>query len=1072
MLVFSVPGPDGRVLTTVDAAQSDYSLRFTDVLPGTVEALVYPAGEYELGVLALAPEEEIGRPLTTPARTYRLRFDEAAVWETTAAPSDETASLRTKVCERVTRTEARWEVEGFVRFAIAIDDEVALFGSSNGSFASTFVSDGVTVTEIPGRLTGSSAPRSAWRGAGDDVWFGDFLGRVSKGRATREGIVDPEIVFRFDFGDDVDSMDGHIDEQGNVEIFASSSTGAVAHFDGSAWTRATGQLPGVDGHAIIWRAPGEATLAALESREVARVSNGQVRPDEAPPGEVRSARFVPALGEVLGVQSGELYVRNGDAGWAQLTPPLALPILAMEPSEVGIDYLLASGRVGRYHHPLGLCPNEAILPTLGFEAAAVRLGDNFFVAGELNAAAARTQGTPGFVFAVRLSLDPAGRHWLDVDFAAGAATLGHDLGDRRSRLFEALVRELVVGDEGVDAATNRVSLPAGPCDVRVGGTVARIDPVERRAEMVRRLTPYEARFLAETGVAHPRTADAIDVVLRTDLHTHYAGCLSAERLVAIGREAGVSYTRALLEQVGVRTSKPELRVDELGDGALGALIEGLSVPLDRQVPFREMQSIYRRRAPITKHLPLFETQLLAIAEDYAAMGVRYAELSLFDVVNASWWRIAQDCLPRIEADTGVTLRFLVAFHRTDDLEWDLDMLARIDTNRASRVVVGVDFMGHETNPTADFGPQLTAVAKWANEKRPGFVVRVHAGENPAFPENVRDALRFTDGCDVQLRIGHGLYGVDDATLDELAKRRVAVEFNLDSNYALNNLRRCPEAPIERYARAGVPIVIGTDGYGLYQTTLPLALETARLAGLSDAHARRVAAYEETLLERRRELDESLEVSVDLPDDPPLVHFTSEVAAAKAATLASDASRFESALATAGVPTVDGLDDWLGGRRAVSIAGAWKHSWTRLDADERRAIESALEAMVGSLDPNQHAIVTGGTKYGVEGVLHRLEPSVPVLGAVVSSVPPDAIADRGVGAFYVAGAVVLRQGARALRSGVANRRGRALLRWWPGRERRDPDRRQSPHPSTVLRRRERRSPRARGTRSGARVRRGR
>lgn len=391
VLVFSAPSPDGRVLTAVDPADGDYALRFTDVLPGVVEVLVYPAGTYELGPLELAPEDELGRTLEAPDRTYQLRFDEDAVWETAAAPSEETTALRTRVCERITRSEERWEVQGFVRFAIAIDDEVALFGTSDSRFAGTFVFDGSTATEVGGRLTGSSAPKSAWRGPGDEVWFGDFLGRVSKGRATRTGIVDPEIVFRFDFGDDVDAMDGHVDEQGNVEIFASSSTGAVAHFDGTTWTRADGLLPGPEGHAIIWRAPGEATLVSLESRDVARVSNGRLLPDDAPPGDVRSARFVPAIGEVLGIQSGELYVR-GDDGWDRLTPPLSLPILALEPSAVGIDYLLASGRVGRYHHPLGLCPNEGVLPTLGFEAAAAKLGENFFVVGELNAAVGRSQG--------------------------------------------------------------------------------------------------------------------------------------------------------------------------------------------------------------------------------------------------------------------------------------------------------------------------------------------------------------------------------------------------------------------------------------------------------------------------------------------------------------------------------------------------------------------------------------------------------------------------------------------------------------------------------------------------------
>jgi adenosine deaminase len=213
------------------------------------------------------------------------------------------------------------------------------------------------------------------------------------------------------------------------------------------------------------------------------------------------------------------------------------------------------------------------------------------------------------------------------------------------------------------------------------------------------------------------------------------------------------------------------------------------------------------------------------------------------VVESERLRALQRELPALERETGVQLRFLAAMSRHDDLEWDLDCLDRIEALAGCRALAGLDFMGHETNSTRAFATQLRAAAERLGRVRPGFVIRVHAGENPAFPENVRVALECVAGCGVQLRIGHGLYGVDDDTLEQLRACGAIVEFNLNSNLALNNIQDAGVVPIRRYLERGVPVVLGTDGYGIYQSSVPLEQRAALLCGLVREDFERIRATE-------------------------------------------------------------------------------------------------------------------------------------------------------------------------------------------------------------------------------------
>src|SRR5437867_2906892 len=77
-----------------------------------------------------------------------------------------------------------------------------------------------------------------------------------------------------------------------------------------------------------------------------------------------------------------------------------------------------------------------------------------------------------------------------------------------------------------------------------------------------------------------------------------------------------------------------VRLVQLSPPMLARLEDKIAIPSDRRVPFAEMGRIYRLRAPMTKARATFIPQCRRIAEDYRAMGARYVELSLADVVDA------------------------------------------------------------------------------------------------------------------------------------------------------------------------------------------------------------------------------------------------------------------------------------------------------------------------------------------------------------------------------------------------------------------------------------------------------
>jgi ADP-ribose pyrophosphatase YjhB (NUDIX family)/adenosine deaminase len=540
---------------------------------------------------------------------------------------------------------------------------------------------------------------------------------------------------------------------------------------------------------------------------------------------------------------------------------------------------------------------------------------------------------------------------------------------------------VLVGDGPEPIAT--VELAAG---VRLRGVVAP-------------LSPFETRYLADTGHPHPAARRAaVACVPATDLHTHLAGAPRAGDLLRIGVEQGLAYPQALLDEAGVRAtsgaSHGTVALATLPREAMARLEAALRLPLDRQSTFADMERVYRLRSPITKHAASFAPMLWQIARDLAAAGARYAELSAGEILRADRLRVASSVVPAIEEATGVRLRFLAALSRHDDWEWDLDAFDRIAALERCPLLVGVDFMGHETNSTRAFARQLDHVAAWAAERRPGFAIRVHAGENPAHPENVRVAVEHAARPGVLLRIGHGVHGVDAETLALLREHAVVVEVNPSSNFALNNIQSSSELPLLRYAREGIDCVLGTDGHGIYQTSLPLEARAASLSGARREDLDWILASEERYLARRAEADRGLGdvLASRVPDDAPPRHWAPEVQArAREARTLRDAT-LAGRLASMRVPMLDGagLRAFLAGRRCVSIAGAWARAWPSMPEADRARVCATLDELVRGLPPSRVVLVTGGTRLGVEheAQVRARAAGIPVLAVLVASSPAE------------------------------------------------------------------------------------
>lgn len=228
-------------------------------------------------------------------------------------------------------------------------------------------------------------------------------------------------------------------------------------------------------------------------------------------------------------------------------------------------------------------------------------------------------------------------------------------------------------------------------------------------------------------------------------------------------------------------------------------------------------------------------------------------------------------MPKIEKETGVKIRLLVAIRRipltiikdqktsSNYLRENIDVLKAI---AKSPYVTGSDFIGEEINDISELQPAIEEIVRYVVEEDPNFTIRIHAGENDSLRENVEKSIdcilnSLKPGEKIpNFRLGHGLYTQDlnsekGKNLIQKMKRTGAVlEFQLTSNVRLNNLSNLEKHPLKTYLKNGIKCVQGTDGCGFYGTdTIDEQLALQNLLNLNDKDFEEMRKVEDEIIQR-------------------------------------------------------------------------------------------------------------------------------------------------------------------------------------------------------------------------------
>jgi adenosine deaminase/aminodeoxyfutalosine deaminase len=215
-------------------------------------------------------------------------------------------------------------------------------------------------------------------------------------------------------------------------------------------------------------------------------------------------------------------------------------------------------------------------------------------------------------------------------------------------------------------------------------------------------------------------------------------------------------------------------------------------------------------------------RLLRTPEDYAVItrrllerlageNVRYAEVTLsagMVLWKGQEFAAIYDAVQREAAASPVEVRWILDAVRQFGVEHVSDV-AKLAIERAGDAVVALGIGGdEERGPASWFGDVFRRA------KDEGLHLHAHAGET-AGPESVWQALSI--GAE---RIGHGIRSIEDpALLEELRRRRVALEICLTSNVRTGAVSGLDAHPVRQLYDAGVPIVIDTDDPALFGCTL-------------------------------------------------------------------------------------------------------------------------------------------------------------------------------------------------------------------------------------------------------------
>lgn len=304
----------------------------------------------------------------------------------------------------------------------------------------------------------------------------------------------------------------------------------------------------------------------------------------------------------------------------------------------------------------------------------------------------------------------------------------------------------------------------------------------------------------------------------------------------------------------------------------------------KNIPIKEIRDIVikmlddlNQNSPF-KNNNLRQDKLLWIAREYQKQRIEYVEIADTTLTKKGLPAIelleeVHDIMPKIEQETGVKIRFLVAIRRIpltivndnitsgDYLRENINVLKTVSK---SPYVVGCDFIGEEINDISELQPVINEIVQYVGNEDNGYTIRIHAGENDSLKDNVSNSIK----CVKQslkrgqkfprVRIGHGLYtpSLDSEEgkklIEDIKEANAVMEFQITSNVRLNNLSKISKHPLKKYLRHGIKCVQGTDGCGFYGIdTIDEQLALQNFLGVKDEEFAKMREVEDEIIKHNK-----------------------------------------------------------------------------------------------------------------------------------------------------------------------------------------------------------------------------
>jgi aminodeoxyfutalosine deaminase len=261
--------------------------------------------------------------------------------------------------------------------------------------------------------------------------------------------------------------------------------------------------------------------------------------------------------------------------------------------------------------------------------------------------------------------------------------------------------------------------------------------------------------------------------------------------------------------------------------------------------FVHLMEVYRTICLCLRTSGDFELSAFELAAELARQNCRYAEVGFTPAIHArravapvTWLDGLSRARERARDTLGVEIAWIFDIARgmrggaDETMRWaEYTVGVAIEAMPSGVVALGLG------GPEAGFPPEPFAPL-FVRARAAGLRSFPHAGEL-AGPESIRGALNAL-GAE---RLAHGVRAVEDPRLvEELARRRIALDLCPTSNVCLGVYPRLADHPLGHLHAHDVAITVNSDDPALFNTTLD-----DEVATLADPFGLDVAAIDEILL---------------------------------------------------------------------------------------------------------------------------------------------------------------------------------------------------------------------------------